>query len=96
MRNDGGGKPGKGSGDSATNLNGRPSAVTRAVKRIACNASHQGVGTGKPVATNLCNPLDAKRHQSSSGAVKPPGRKQNIAERLILMGDWRDSFAAMT
>lgn len=76
-------------------LNGMPSAVIRAVQRIACNASHQGVGAGKPVATDLCNPLDAKRHQRSSGAVKPPGRKQTIADRLILMGDWRDSFAAM-
>ncbi|MBK8745319.1 hypothetical protein [Propionivibrio sp.] len=27
---------------------------------------------------------------------KPPGRRRNIADRLILMGDWRDSFAAMT
>jgi len=37
------------------------------------------------------NPLDTKRHQRSSGAVKPPGRKQHIADRLILMGVWRDS-----
>ena len=41
------------------------------------------------------NSLDAKRHQRSSGAVEPPGRKQTTADRLILMGDWRDLFAAM-
>ena len=34
--------------------------------------------------------------QRSSGAAKPPGRRRHIADRLILMGDWRDSFAAMT
>lgn len=95
MKNDGGSQPGKGSEDSAMCLNGRPSAVTRAVQRIACNASHQGIGSGKPVAMNLCTPLHAKRHQCSSGVVKPPGRKQNLADRLNLMGDWRDSFAAM-
>jgi hypothetical protein len=44
MSFDGGGKPGKGSGATATSLNGMPSAVTRAVKRIACNVSKQGVG----------------------------------------------------
>jgi hypothetical protein len=77
-------------------LNGIPFAVTRAAKRIARDASQQGVGAGKPAATGLCNPLDAKRHQRSSGAAKkPPGRRQNTADRLILMGDWRDSFAAM-
>jgi len=38
--------------------------------------------------------LDTERHQGFSGAAKPPGRKQNTADRLILMGDWRDSFAA--
>ena len=27
---------------------------------------------------------------------QPPGRRRYIADRLILMGDWRDSFAAMT
>lgn len=29
------------------------------------------------------------------GRQTPPGRKQFIADRLILMGDWRDSFAAI-
>jgi len=81
-------------------LNGMPSAVTRVVRRIACTASHQGVGAGKQIATKLCTPLDAKRHQRSSGAVKPPGQKHNSADRLILMGvsqgdflrgNWRDS-----
>jgi hypothetical protein len=70
MSYDGGGKPGKGSGDSAMSLNGIPFAVTRAAKRIARDASQQGVGAGKPAATGLCNPLDAKRHQRSSGAAK--------------------------
>lgn len=46
MSYDGGGKPGKGSGDSAMSLNGIPFAVTRAVKRIARDASQQGVGAG--------------------------------------------------
>jgi len=40
----GGGKPGKGVGRLARKLNGMPSAVTRAAKRIACNVSQQGVG----------------------------------------------------
>ena len=96
MSYDGGGKPGKGSGAPAMMLNGMPSAVTRAVKRIACDVSQQGVGARGPAAMKLCkNPLDTKRHQRSSGAAWPPGRRQNIADRLILMGDWRDSFAAM-
>ena len=46
MSYDGNGKPGKGSGAPATKLNGMPSAVARAAKRIACNASQQGVGIG--------------------------------------------------
>ena len=95
MSYDGGGKPGKGSGVPAMKLNGMPFAVTRAVRRIACDVSQKGVGAVKPAAMKLCNPLDTKRHQRSSGAAKPPGRRQNTADRLILMGDWRDSFAAM-
>jgi hypothetical protein len=47
MSYDGNGKPGKGVGKSAMKLNGMPFAVTRAAKRIACNASQQGVGIGK-------------------------------------------------
>jgi hypothetical protein len=27
--------------------------------------------------------------------AKPPGRQQSSANRLILMDEWRDSFAAM-
>ena len=45
MSYDGNGKPGKGVGRLAMKLNGMPSAVARAVKRIACNASQRGVGT---------------------------------------------------
>lgn len=44
MSYDGSGKPGKGSGTLARKLNGMPFAVTRAVKRIACNVSQRGVG----------------------------------------------------
>jgi hypothetical protein len=95
MSYDGSGKPGKGPGRRAMSLNGMPLSVTRAAKRIACNVSQQRVGAGTPAAMKLCYPLDAKRHQRSSGAAWPPGRKQTIADRLILMGDWRDSFAAM-
>lgn len=51
MSFDGDGKPGKGPGATATSLNGMPSAVTRAVKRIACNVSQQGVGTEEMAAT---------------------------------------------
>jgi hypothetical protein len=47
MSYDGDGKPGKGPGATAMSLNGMPFAVTRAVKRIACNVSQQGVGTEK-------------------------------------------------
>ncbi len=35
-------------------LNGLPFAVTRAVRRIACDVSHKGVGAGKPAARKLC------------------------------------------
>jgi hypothetical protein len=64
--------------------NGSP--ATRASKGLASECdSHESVQS----------PLDAKRHQRSSGAAKPPRRKQNTADRLILMGDWRDSFAAI-
>jgi len=94
MSYDGGGKPSKGPGQRAKSLNGMPLSVTRAAMRIACNVSQQGVGAGTPAATSLCNPLDTKRHQGSSGAAQPPGRKRTIADHLILMGDWRDSFAA--
>ena len=93
MSHDGDGKPGKGPGRRAKSLNGMPFAVTRAVRRIACDVSQQAVGAGEPVATSLCNPLDTERHQRFSGAAKPPGRRQTIANRLILMGDWRDSFS---
>jgi hypothetical protein len=75
-------------------LNGMPFAVARATKRIACNASQQGIGIGEDSHESVQYSLDAKRHQQSSGAAKPPGRKQTTADRLILMGDWRDSFAA--
>jgi hypothetical protein len=44
MSYDGGGKPGKGPGEPAKTLNGMPPAVARAVKRIACNVSQQGIG----------------------------------------------------
>jgi len=44
MSYDGNGQPGKGPGASAMSLNGRLFAVARAVKRIACNVSQQGVG----------------------------------------------------
>ncbi len=46
MSYDGNGKPGKGPGATATSLNGMPFAVAQAAKRIACNASQQGVGIG--------------------------------------------------
>jgi len=42
-------------------LNGMPSAVTRAVKRIACDVSQQGVGI-EMIAMNLC-----KIHWTRSG-----------------------------
>jgi len=95
MTYDGGDNPGKGPGRRAMSLNGMSLSVTRAAQRIARNVSQQGVGAGAPAATSLCNPLDTKRHQGSSGAAWPPGRKRTIADRLILMGDWRDSFAAI-
>jgi hypothetical protein len=53
----GGGQPDKRPGYRATSLNGRPFAVHRAVKRIACNVSQPRVGAGKSAAMSLCNPL---------------------------------------
>ncbi len=55
MSDDGNGQPGKGSGTPAMKLNGRPFAVTRAVRRIACNVSQQGVGadTGNHEAVQI-------------------------------------------
>ncbi len=70
MSYDGNGKPGKGPGATATSLNGMSFAVARATKRIACNASQQGVGIGEDSHESVQSLLDAKRHQRSSGAVK--------------------------
>jgi transposase len=53
MSCDGGGKSVKGPGASATSLNGMPFAVARAVKRIACGVSQQGVGAAQSAATSL-------------------------------------------
>jgi len=94
MSHEGGDKPGKESGRRVMSLNGMPLSVTRAARRFACNVNQQGVGAEIPAATSLCNTLNTKRHQGSSGTAKPPGREQTIADRLILMGDWCDSFAA--
>jgi hypothetical protein len=67
-------------------LNGRPFAVAQAVKRIARNVSQQGVGAEPGSHESVQKPLDTKRRQRSSGAAKPPGRRQNIADRSIPMG----------
>ena len=63
-------------------LNGTPVAVTRAVTRIACNVSQPGIGA-EPRQPRVCDtPLDTKRHQRSSGAAKPPGRRQQHRRSL--------------
>jgi hypothetical protein len=53
---------------------------------------HQTDGTARGSDESV-SPLDAKQHQHSSGTAKPPGLRQGIANCLIVMGDWRDSFA---
>ena len=79
-------------------LNGIPFAVTRAAKRIARDASQQGVGCWRRKAGSHRSVQSIGREAAPTffrGGQKPPGRRQNTADRLILMGDWRDSFAAM-
>ncbi|OGB21859.1 MAG: hypothetical protein A3I66_10300 [Burkholderiales bacterium RIFCSPLOWO2_02_FULL_57_36] len=66
-----------------------PLAVTRAVKRIACNVSQQGVGAGASAATNLCNALDTKRRQRSSGAAC--AARATAEHRQSLDPDWHAS-----
>ncbi|MBI5429002.1 MAG: hypothetical protein HY938_00940 [Nitrosomonadales bacterium] len=72
-----------------------PFAVARAAKRIACNASQQGVGIGEDSHESVHIHWTRSGTNNLLGRQRPPGRKQNTADRLILMGDWRDSFAAM-
>ena len=55
-------------------LNGMPSAVTRAVKRIACDVSQQGVGI-EMIAMNLC-----KIHWTRSGTDVLLGRLNRQGE----------------
>ena len=76
-------------------LNGIPFAVTRAAKRIARDASQQGVGAGAGSHRSVQSIGREAAPTFFRGGQKPPGRRQNTADRLILMGDWRDSFAAM-
>ena len=79
MSDDGNGKPGKGSGVSAMSLNGRPFAVTRAVKRIARNVSQQGVGadTGNHESVQIywtrsgTNVLLGRRSRQGDGGTSP-------------------------
>jgi len=87
------GKPGKRTGASAT-LNELdavlPSPIGWKANRLQREPAQdwrRGIGSH----ANVKHPLDALRHQRSSGAAKPPGRKQMTADRLILMGVWRDS-----
>jgi hypothetical protein len=87
------GKPGKRTGASAT-LNEldavSPSPIGSKANRLQREPAQdwrRRIGSHE----NVQYPLDALRHQRSSGAVKSPGRKQIIADRLILMGVWRDS-----
>jgi hypothetical protein len=48
------------------------------------------------IAMNLCKVYWTRSGTNVLlGRQRPPRRKQNTADRLILMGDWRDSFAAM-
>lgn len=80
MNYDGDGKPGKGPGVSAMSLNGMPSAVARATKRVACNASQQGVGIGETIAMNLC-----KIHWTRSGTNVLLGRLNRQGGSGILL-----------
>jgi len=91
------GKPGKRTGASTTLSELDACHRHRlAVKRIACNVSQRRIGANDIGShVSVMHPLDMLRHQRSSGAAKPPGRKQITADRLILMGVWRDSFAAI-
>ena len=60
-------------------LNGMPFAVARAVKRIACNVSQQGVGIDA-IATNLC-----KVHWTRSGTNNLLGRQSRQGEGGTLL-----------
>lgn len=87
------GKPGKRPGDTAISneLDAvLPSLICSQADRLQREPEadwRQRLGSHE----NVKHPLDTLRHQRSSGAAKPPGRKQITAARLILMGGWRDS-----
>ena len=81
MSYDGGGKPGMGSGARAMSLNGMPFAVTRAAKRVACNASQQGVGIGETIATNLCKIIWTR---SSTNVLLGRLRRQGVSRTALI------------
>ena len=78
MSFDGTGEPELGDWNSKpTGLNWTPGAVTDLqIKRIARNASQPRDWRRRFGSHgSVMNPLDALRHQRSSGAAKPPGRQ---------------------
>ncbi|MBK9160028.1 MAG: hypothetical protein IPM27_01445 [Nitrosomonadales bacterium] len=95
MSYDGDGKPGKGVGRLAMKLNGMPFAVTRAVNGSPATRASEGLAPQVGSHESCDNHWTRSGTNVLLGRQKPPGRKQNTADRLILMGDWRDSFVAM-
>jgi hypothetical protein len=62
--------------------------------RIACVSSQPGTGAGITGSHFICAVNTFGRRAVPTffwGEVTSPGRLQRIADRLILMGDWRDS-----
>ena len=64
--------------------------------RIACASSHPGAGAGASTFGSHfpCTVKPFGRRAAPTffwGEEISPGRLQGIADRLILMGDWRDS-----
>jgi hypothetical protein len=89
-------QPTVGLGSKPADLSGAGTPSPVVVMRIACSVSHPGVGVVRSTAIDLnIDHLEALRYRKISGAENSArARACTSAARLILMGDWRDSFSA--
>jgi hypothetical protein len=89
-------QPTLGLGSKPADLSGAATSSPVVVMRIARSVSHPGVGVVDATATDLkTDRLETLRYRKISGAENSArARTRASAPRLILMGDWRDSFSA--
>jgi len=86
-------EPDMGPGPRAITLNGRPCPATLKISASPARRASLGLEPVSPAATTLYETSLGQRAVPTFfwGEVTSPGRLQRIADRLILMGDWRDS-----